>query len=473
LITGGKDGYSVFTYTSTGLSSFRNLHEDWVDDIAFSPDGSWYATVSHDKRIRVWDTLKNTERIRMSQDSFVEAVVVSANGQWIATTGADKTVRVWNASTGSEMFQIPIKSEGTVLEFTPDGKYLITGDASGALAVWDISITPVPEKTYLFDGQVGDVQFAAQGDALAASDDNRVWILDPSDASVQTESKSGNPDLEPKTVVTEIEFSTDSNFLATSTAGNEVAIDNLTANLAGKALATTGAIEAIAFSPGTEQFITATSNGSVQAWNHTGEKSSDPVTLYEDASVDSLAANGSLLAIGIADKVVLVDLSGDRAEQALPAAGDNFLLAFSADGSMLAAASSSGEIRLWRNVAGDYTLSHTLLKPGTVSIALNAGGDVLAAGTASSAVLVDTTSGEEWGRIPHGSVVDAVSFSGESLLATAASRFVQIWDISKIAPIKKDQLVDAACSRMIENLDPALWSALFGREEYRELCPGL
>jgi len=43
----------------------------------------------------------------------------------------------------------------------------------------------------------------------------------------------------------------------------------------------------------------------------------------------------------------------------------------------------------------------------------------------------------------------------------------------RIIPIKKDNLVNVACSRMIENLDEALWSALFGNKDYRLLCPDL
>lgn len=474
LITGGKDGYSVFTYTSTGESPFRNPHEDWVDDIAFSRDGSWYVTVSHDNKIRVWETLSNNERLRMAQDSFVEAVVVSGDGQWIATTGSDQTVRVWSASTGAELFQIPLKSGGTALAFSLDGKLLITGDSGGSLQIWDISNTPIPEKSYLFNGLVGDLQFDTTGEVLAASDETRIWRLNPNDASSPTTSLQGNPYLDLRSIVKELEFGADSKYLAVSTTADQVFIDVLGPQLTSKALATTGVVEAIAFSSGQEQFITASANGLVQAWNYIGGSSSDPIPLFDDITIKSLAAHGSVVAIGSSEKVTLIDLTSGRENEQLESPGDNLLLAFSADGSMLASASSSGKIHLWRNVNGDYALSHTLLKPGAASIALNTTGDFLVVGTTTSAVLIDTTSGEEWARIPHTGTVTAVSFSpGENILATASSRFVQLWDTSKFTPITKDELVEEACSRMIENLDQALWSALFGGKEYRLLCPDL
>ena len=165
LITGGADGYAVAAKTSNGQEVYRLLHEDSVTGIAFNPnDGSWFATVSNDRRIRLWDTSNGDERLRMSQDNFVKDVKISANGQWLATTGADKTVRVWNASTGAEMFQIPLKDDGVVLGFSSDGNRLVAGDASGEINVWDISLMPVPENNLLFNDLIGDVRFSPLGD---------------------------------------------------------------------------------------------------------------------------------------------------------------------------------------------------------------------------------------------------------------------------------------------------------------------
>ena len=85
----------------TGIELFKSCNEDWVEEVTFSPDGSWFVTVCDDARVRVWDTRTGEERLRMLQDSFVSEVKISPNGQWIATTGYDRTVRVWNAATGA------------------------------------------------------------------------------------------------------------------------------------------------------------------------------------------------------------------------------------------------------------------------------------------------------------------------------------------------------------------------------------
>ncbi|HAV75881.1 MAG TPA: hypothetical protein DCX53_00860, partial [Anaerolineae bacterium] len=218
LVTGGADGNAVTARTSNGQELYRLLHEDAVTDIAFNPeDSSWFATVSNDRLIRLWDTPDGEERLRMSQGSFVRAVRVSANGQWLATTGADRTVRVWNAATGAEMFQIPLAGEGAVLGFGSDGGTLAAGDANGDVNVWDISVMPAPQDYLQFDELVGDVQFSAAGDWLAASDGPRIWLLNPDQLSTLTARTLGAPNLTVTGNVTSLVFSPDSNWLGIST----------------------------------------------------------------------------------------------------------------------------------------------------------------------------------------------------------------------------------------------------------------
>ena len=475
LVSGGKDGYAVVTLTSSGAEIYKRLHEDWVDDIAFSPDGSWFVTASHDKKIRVWDTVTTNERIRMAQESFVEVVEVSQNGQWIATTGSDKTVRVWNAVTGSEIFQIPLSSGGSALAFSEDGRFLITGDDSGALGVWGISIMPVPEKSLIFDGVVGDVQFDVTRDLLAASDSNKVWLLNPNALPNLTSNLTNEPGVEVKSNVKEFLVSPDADWVAISTVANEVFIYSLGGNQTLSPVETTGSITAIAFTPDSAQLITATSNGKVEAWNTDRRQATDPVTLFAgDSSVTSLAANQKYLAVGMIDNIAILDLTSGRKVDDIESPGANPLLGSSPDGRFLAAANASGQIHVWENRDGNFVLIHTISKGAAFSMAFNSTGTILAAGTTNSVNLIDSSTGEEFARIPHPGNVNGISFStDENVLVTASSRFIQIWDISKIAQIKKDALVDVACSRMIANFDESQWVAFFGNKEYYPLCSNL
>ncbi|PWB77634.1 MAG: hypothetical protein C3F07_01765, partial [Anaerolineales bacterium] len=257
LVTGGADSVAVVARTSNGKEAYRLLQDNWVEDIAFSPDSSWFATVSDDRRIRLWNTANGRELLRMSQDGFVREVKVSANGQWLATTGADRTVRVWNASTGTQMFQIPLKGEGTVLGFSKDGHYLVAGDSTGEVNIWDISVMPAPINYLQFDGFAGDVQFSPDGNRLAASDGNRVWLLRPGQLSTLKLRPDQDTNITLDGNVSEIVFSLDSRRVGISSEqGNVVLYDFETNRLTTVKVEETGSEYALGFPPDGSRLIT-------------------------------------------------------------------------------------------------------------------------------------------------------------------------------------------------------------------------
>ena len=80
LISSGADSVAFMIQVNTGQELFHIVNEDWVEDLTFSPDGSWFVTVSDDQRIRVWDTKTGAEKVRMLQDSYLSSVAVSRIG---------------------------------------------------------------------------------------------------------------------------------------------------------------------------------------------------------------------------------------------------------------------------------------------------------------------------------------------------------------------------------------------------------
>ena len=242
----------------------------------------------------------------MLQDSVINEVEVSSNGQWIATTGSDKTVRLWNAATGAEIFRIPLKSSGSVLAFSKDGRHLVSGDQSGAINVWDISTMAAPANYIQFNGIAENVQFSPSGDWIVASDENRVWLLDPDALSSLTTPPDDESTLTFRSDVKDVIFSPDLKLLGILTDGNEVAtykIDTLSL----KTIRVSSPVRAIAFSPDSLQFITSNTDGKVQAWNVNSTGFIND--LFEEKSgVLTIAASPELLAMGLKDKITILDL---------------------------------------------------------------------------------------------------------------------------------------------------------------------
>lgn len=470
LITGGVDGYAVAARTSNGQEVYRLLHEDWVTDIAFAPNGSWFATVSNDRRIRLWDTPDGEERLRMSQDGYVNEVKVSANGQWLATTGADRTVRVWNASTGAEMFQIPLEGEGVALGFSGDGRNLVTGNKTGEIGVWDISVMPAPETYIQLDGLAGEVEFSLSGDWVAASDSNRVWLLRAGQLSTLTRASSES-NLTVNGEVSDLAFSPDSVWLAVSTANGQVLVYNLQTKQP-MTLFQTGLGYQVAFTPDSAYLIVCGADGGVEMWSLASlGKIAD--LAQAGSSITSVAAGPSHIALGATDRIAILAPDGEEVAE-IESPGDHTLLAFNADGSLLASGNSAGLIEVWKFDNGSFSRVGSIRKDSVHSLAFDPSGPALAAGARNEVFIINPLAVREIARIPHAGNVSGVAYSADGkVMATASLKAVQFWNVPRIEGVDPNELINAACARLTANFSQAQWSNFFGDEEYRTLCEGL
>jgi WD40 repeat protein len=491
LVSGGEDNYAVIVSTRAERAMQSLPHLGPVRDIAFGPDSSWFVTASDDQRVRIWD-VPGMERFRILQEGGAPRLMISPNGQLITTLGADGTIRAWNAATGQEVFQIPLDVTTSMVAFSRDGKYLVSGDQQGGLSVWDIFTLATPAKAVLLSGIAETIQYNSAG-ALALSDEKKVWVLPP-------ESLEDLSELPLTTVLTEAQFparvnrvvlSPDSSYLGFTTEKNDVGIINLY-NMSGMGqtlLRPLGTVQDIAFTSDSWRLITLDSEGRVQGWD-TGSRPAGPTGGREfpfpdsfdftqkGSGASSINTGPGILAVAVTGKILIMDTTSGKLLSETDAPGEHNLLAFNADGSLLADGNSYGTINLWRQEAGRLTFEKNFDKdfdkPRIVSIALSPDGKLLAVGTAENVHLIDIQSSQEIARIPHVDTVNDLSFSPDGkTLVSASADLIQFWDIGNIQTINRDDLVPEACSRMVKNLDKSQWAALFGEEEYRPLCENL
>jgi WD40 repeat protein len=275
-----------------------------------------------------------------------------------------------------------------------------------------------------------------------------------------------------KNTIRDLAVSPDSKFIAVSTIANDLLLYNVTSSRA-LTLTHTSTGHRLAFSADSTQLITSDDNGSVQAWDvNTGKL----LTTYieQETPINSLAVSPALIAVGLVDRIALIDISTGERLSDLEAPGNHQSLAFNAAGTWLATGNSTGQISLWKYDNGQFAEPLSLNEEPASAMSFNPNGDILAIGTLRHVYLVDTQSGREIARIPHASNVNAVSFSPDGMtLAAASGRVIQFWQVANIKRIESSQIVETACSRLIQNFGESEWSAFFGDQPYKKLCEDL
>ncbi|MDB5391618.1 MAG: NTPase-like protein [Planctomycetaceae bacterium] len=140
--SGGSDRAVKIWDADTGMNLLSLTgHTASIYSLAFSPDGKRVVSGSWDQNVCVWDVtlgsgstrnrvplyLKGPDRPKTHQDR-VNGVAFSGDGTRIATSSEDKTVRLWDSKTGLEIAPPHLHRDFVwSVVFTSDGKRLISG----------------------------------------------------------------------------------------------------------------------------------------------------------------------------------------------------------------------------------------------------------------------------------------------------------------------------------------------------------
>ena len=467
LAAGSEEQVGVWDIT-TGQSVALLEHKDGARNVAFSPDGTTLASTNwgNDSTVKLWDTTSWQPKIILKEyNSLVASIAFNADGSTLATGGSwrDSTVRLWDVDTGQLIVTLGGHADFiNSVAFSPDGTTLAS--ASWDNTVWLRDTTSWQPKIILkeYTSAVNSIAFSSDGGTLATGGgwpDGRVrlWDIETGRRKAVLAGHANG--------ITTVVFRPESSTIATvgddDTDEGRIRLWNTdTGQLEITLTGHTSSILSATFSPDGTTLVTAggwpgkssssrKQDVAIRLWDaDTGRLKATLIGATHGVRAVAFSPDGTMLAAGIRDRnIQLWDVPTKELVVTLRSNSQPVSsVAFSPDGRTLASAGGHGNwgtegvVQLWDIPTRE--LIATLTKEGSPanSVAFSPDGRTLASGhgdwkTEAIVQLWDVTTRELIAAFTgHTDDVSSVAFSpdGYTLASGSADGTVLLWNVAPL-----------------------------------------
>ena len=362
-----------------------------IKDVSVSPDGDMVAFADSDGTLSIWNTrtLQNVTTLAPGVPGFPWDIEFSPDGNRVAAGFSDGSVHMWDLHTPSVTEALVLNRHGArinSMKFSRDGTRLATAGFDGLITIWDVTQSGGTESLVVPGAAFA---YSGEGTEMAIGEPWQIHIVD---------ADSGR---------TIHSFDAD------------------------------GFVTAVAMDPGGTHLAAGTEDGTVQVWDlKTREPSfTDHVETREVKDIAFSPDGHSLAAVSEGGKTILWDVASG--EQTMTFGGLGIFVTFSPDGRTVVTSSAdppklAGRVVMW-NVADGAPVRTVRSQDWVFSVAFSPDGTRLAAGNQLGRVQIwDIGTGQNEGTLTGnlGDVWDLAFSPDGRLLATASGDgTVRIWDV--------------------------------------------
>ena len=423
--SGGWNGLACIWDQTTGqlLTTLKHGGE-YVNAVAFSPDGQYLATGSDDPAgyIQIW-SISTGQRVKVipGHGDEVLSLTYSRDGQQLLSSSYDKTARLWDVESGQEIRKF-VGHTWWVWSamFSPNEQQIVTAGQDGIVIVWDVK---TDQRTPAFTGHQGPVfcaSFSPDGKQVASAGyDRRLLLWKPADlipidfknltqsgdvrSNVDFKAFEGHTDAVRSAV-----FSDDGTLLLSGSQDNTVRVWEIAT---GQMLRTFrghgGRVQAAVFLPKGDRILSASHDQTVREWS---------IDKYEEIrTLQGVVLNGHTDAV--------LDAT------------------FSADQTQIVTASRDRTARLWNTSTGQpgLTLSEGHSYLASTAIFFPGGKKLLTAAVDNTARIWDVTTGGQIQRLDHSgrSAAATVSSNARWVATGSDDKSAILWDATTGTRLKK------------------------------------
>ncbi|MBN1935928.1 MAG: TIR domain-containing protein [Anaerolineae bacterium] len=434
----------------TGLES-ETSHEDAVRIVAWSHDGQYLASASYDGTIKIWDREGKLLTTLVGHGDKVRGIDWRLDDVQIVSASYDGTIRIWDVAEKDQrwightaVLQTWDEGHPNTVEWSPDSRLLLVSGSDGSVRIVDAGSGETPVAVYDEPGnEVNKAAWSPDGARFAyASDDKtiKIWVLRDLLASPDrwTEIASTVVLTGHTGYVLDVDWSPDGSRLASAAydgiriwnAGGGPSIDRLVGHEAGE-------VRSVDWSPDGTLLLSASVDKSIRVWNVSTGASIAKLTGHKDWVFDARwHPQERLIASASLDRMVRVwTLARPSVDILTGYSGEVRRVAWSPDGTLLAAGDDAGRLALWN--AGEHFAPFASFELDSQVIGLGwaaAGAPLTALGREGAMVRIDGTAAISFmAHLPDDYAYTlAWSADGARLATVSSDGSVKLWERAAI-----------------------------------------